>query len=90
MTKAVAWPPKGPTSGRKGDGMGEIISSAAKKYVRSVESNNTEQHGQYTLSRGKQNSFVRLNKAIRPIIIKITYLLIYLTRFPKIILLSFC
>ena len=87
MTKAVAWPPKGPGSGRKDDGMGGIISSAAKKYVRSVESNNTEQHGQYTLSRGKQNSFVRLNKAIRPIN---TYLLIYLTRFPKIILLSFC
>jgi len=60
VTKAVAWPPKGPSSGRKGDGMGEIISSAAKKYVRSVESNNTEQLGQYTLSRelfrpGKMN-----------------------------------
>ena len=53
MTKAVAWPPKGDHPGRKDDGMGEIISSAAKKYVRSVESTNVEQHGQYTLSRGK-------------------------------------
>ena len=36
----------------KSDGMGEIISSAAKKYVKSVESTNSEQHNQYTLSRG--------------------------------------
>ena len=33
--------------------MGEIISSAAKKYVKNVESTQNEQHGQYTLSRGK-------------------------------------
>ena len=54
MTKAVAWPPKEETSGGKCGGMGEIISSAAKKYVRSVDASNLEQHGQYTLSRGKK------------------------------------
>ena len=40
--------------------MGEIISSAAKKYVKNVESNNSEQHGHYTLSRGKY-SFIKGN-----------------------------
>merc|ERR1719436_252714 len=61
VTKAVAWPPKDHETVKQSDGMGEIISSAAKKYVRSVESTNSEQHGQYTLSRelfrpGKMNS----------------------------------
>jgi len=61
VTKTVAWPPKDPESVRQNDGMGEIISSAAKKYVKSVESTNSGQHGQYTLSRelfrpGKMNS----------------------------------
>ena len=54
MTKKVAWPPKEEFDNPKvNDGMGEIISSAAKKYVRNVESTQSEQHGQYTLSRGK-------------------------------------
>ena len=52
VTKAVAWPPREERTGMKSDGMGEIISSAAKKYVKSVESTNSEQHNQYTLSRG--------------------------------------
>ena len=54
VTKKVAWPPKEEFDNPKvNDGMGEIISSAAKKYVRNVESTQSEQHGQYTLSRGK-------------------------------------
>ena len=54
VTKKVAWPPKEEYDNPKvNDGMGEIISSAAKKYVRNVESTQSEQHGQYTLSRGK-------------------------------------
>lgn len=61
VTKAVAWPPREERTGMKSDGMGEIISSAAKKYVKSVESTNSEQHNQYTLSRelfkpGRMNS----------------------------------
>jgi len=52
VTKKVAWPPKEEFDNPKvNDGMGEIISSAAKKYVRNVESTQSEQHGQYTLSR---------------------------------------
>ena len=54
VTKKVALPPKEEFDNPKvNDGMGEIISSAAKKYVRNVESTQSEQHGQYTLSRGK-------------------------------------
>merc|ERR1719367_1675331 len=52
VTKKVAWPPKEEFDNPKvNDGMGEIISSAAKKYVRNVESTQSEQHGHYTLSR---------------------------------------
>jgi len=51
VTRTVAWPPKEEGAPKMNDGMGEIISSAAKKYVRNVESNNSEQHGHYTLSR---------------------------------------
>lgn len=61
VTKTVAWPPKEDISGRKGDAFGGIISSTAKKYVKSVDASNLEKHGQYTLSRdqfrpGKMNS----------------------------------
>ena len=52
MTRTVAWPPKEEGAPKINDGMGEIIGSAAKKYVKTVESNNSEQHGHYTLSRG--------------------------------------
>ena len=60
VTRAVAWPPKNPEILKKSDGTGAIISSAAKKYVKSVESANSENHGQYSLSRGnyfRGNSF---------------------------------
>merc|ERR1711963_874845 len=51
VTRKVAWPPKDEFDNPKlTDGMGEIISSAAKKYVKNVESTQNE-HGQYTLSR---------------------------------------
>ena len=53
VTREVAWPPKGNDNPKLNDGMGEIISSAAKKYVKTVESENQSKHGQYTLSRGK-------------------------------------
>jgi len=51
VTREVAWPPKGNDNPKLNDGMGEIISSAAKKYVKTVESENQSKHGQYTLSR---------------------------------------
>ena len=58
VTRSVAWPPKDHETVKQNDGMGEIISSAAKKYVRSVESTNSEQHGQYTMSRGNVDTIL--------------------------------
>ena len=53
-TRNVDWSPKVEFDNPKlKDRMGVIISSAAKKYIKNVESTQSEKHGQYTKSRGK-------------------------------------
>ena len=54
VTRNVDWPSKVEFDNPKlKDRMGVIISSAAKKYIKNVESTQSEKHGQYTKSRGK-------------------------------------